>query len=371
MQWLLIFLGSCLALYGVFVLLSCWFFYHSKTPPTGASSSYPSISIVIPARNEELYIVACLQSVLNQDYPGTYEVILVDDQSTDRTREQAESHFGKDDRLTILTTDTSGKKAAISKAVSYATGELIFQTDADCRVGSDWLLQMSKCFTPTTGFVSGPVSLNYSDSFFQPLQALESMGLVVFGAGFLLAGKPNMANGANMAYRKSVFQELKGFEGIDHIASGDDELLLQKISLSGKYELAFCKDARAIVRTDALGTWKEFRAQRIRWVSKSKAYINRGPNIVQAVSYLGFLTFPLLLIASFSDIKYFWIGLGAFFIKLLIDILIMYQAARFFHNLRLLRWFMPLEVVYIPYVIWIGMAGLFVKRYSWKGRKVS
>lgn len=367
---MLIISGGCLALYGAFVLISTWYFIRSKVP-TGNSSTYPSLSIVIPARNESLDIEACLKAVLSQEYPGEFEVIFVDDQSTDDTLEKVQKGFGQDKRLRILSTEIPGKKAAISKAVSRAKGEVILQTDADCRMGKYWALAMTRSFGREIDFVSGPIALDYSGNFFESMQALETMGLVIFGAGFLLAGKPNMVNGANMAYRKSVFQELKGFEGIDHVASGDDELLLQKITQAGSYKLDFCKDAQAMVKTDALSSWKAFRAQRIRWVSKSRAYINRTPNLIQAISYVGFLFFPLLLIASFVDPSYLWICLWAFLIKLLIDIIIMYQAARFFHNLRLLYWFLPLQILYIPYVLWIGIAGTFVKRYSWKGRKVS
>lgn len=370
MQSLLIICGACLGLYGVFLLFSTWFFAKEKSPAPHTDQVFPSISVVIPARNEAKDIEACLSGVLGQTYPGEFEVILVDDQSTDNTRELASTSFGHDKRLQILQTTKPGKKAAISTAIAVAQGEWIVQTDADCHMDKEWLLALSQTFTDQMDFVSGPVALTYK-SHFEAFQALESMGLVVFGAGFLLAGIPNMANGANMAFRKKVFLELEGYKGVDHVASGDDELFLQKITLSGKYGMSFCKDKQAIVRTGALSRWKDFREQRIRWVSKSKAYINKTPNVIQAISYLGFLFFPLILLASLNNPVYLCWGLLAFMGKLLIDMIIMYQAARFFHNLRLLRWFLPLQILYIPYVIWIGMASLFVKRYSWKGRKVS
>lgn len=359
-----------MGLYGMFVLLASWFFGRGKAPKHSQDSQYPCISVVIPARNEADHIETCLSSVLQQDYPGSFEVILVDDQSTDDTYQRASTGFGQDDRLHIIRAEGSGKKAAISQAISIAQGEIIVQTDADCWMGKDWLRKISLSFSRKVDFVSGPVALSYSTSF-EAMQALESMGLVVYGAGFLLAGFPNMANGANMAYRKKVFYELQGYEGIDHVASGDDELFLQKITLSGDYGMSFCKAPEAIVRTDALNRWEDFRQQRIRWVSKSKAYVNRLPNLIQVIAYMGFLFFPLVLVASLYDPDFLWWGCLAFLCKLLIDLIIMYQAARFFHNLRLLRWFLPLQIVYIPYVLWIGIASLFVKHYSWKGRKVS
>ncbi|MEL6254165.1 MAG: glycosyltransferase [Bacteroidota bacterium] len=370
MQILLLICSICLLLYLCFVLWSSWNFSRATEAEKPPHSSEPLLSVLIPARNEETHIEACLQSILEQKCSAPTEVLLIDDHSTDRTRELAEKLEESYPQLRILTSEGSGKKAALARGIKAARGSIIFQTDADCRMGKKWLESMWAYFESGADFVSGPVALE-SQTPFQAIQALESMGLVLFGAGFLIGGRPNMANGANMAYRKKVFEEVQGFAGIDHVASGDDELLLQKIRLAGKYKMSFCKTPKAIVRTSAPKSWKNFKAQRIRWVSKSRAYLHKGPNLIQAISYLGFLTFPLLLIASFQDICYLYVAIFYFLIKLCIDLIIMLQAARFFHNLQVLRWFLPLQFLYIPYVIWIGMAGLLAKSYSWKGRNVS
>ncbi|MEM6803709.1 MAG: glycosyltransferase [Bacteroidota bacterium] len=369
MTVILAILGGCLFLYAAFVLLSSWFFYKQSTP--AQPTSFPFLSVIVPARNEEKYLQLCFESILKQEYAGDFELILLDDHSEDASRHIAERLAADFPQLRIYTNPGVGKKAALAHGVSKARGEFIFQTDADCRLSPQWLSAMMACFDEKTAFVSGPLALDYGKHFFQALQALESMGLVVFGAGFLLAGKPNMANGANMAYRKSVFEELKGFEGVDHIASGDDELLLQKINLSGKYRLTFCKNPEAIVRTAAMSSWSTFKEQRIRWVSKARAYVDRFPNIIQGISYLAFLFFPLVFLASLWDPFYGKLLFWAFTAKLLVDLVLMYQAARFFHNLRILFWFLPLQILYIPYVLWIGTKALGPKSYSWKGRNVS
>lgn len=368
MAVILAILGGCLLLYAAFILLSSWYFY--KQPLPTDPKHFPFLSVIVPARNEEDRLLACLKAILEQDYPGEFELILIDDHSEDESRLLAEKLRPDFPQLRIYSNPGMGKKAALAYGVSMAKGEFIFQTDADCRPNAHWLRAMWACFDEKTAFVSGPIALDYGGHFFQALQALESMGLVIFGAGFLLAGKPNMANGANMAYRKSVFEELKGFEGVDHIASGDDELLLQKIKMSGKYKLTFCKNPRAIVRTPAASNWATFKAQRIRWVSKARAYVDRFPNVIQGISYLAFLFFPCLIIAAFWNPFYWNILLWAFLGKLLVDLVLMYQAARFFHNLRILFWFLPLQLLYIPYVLWIGTKALGPKAYTWKGRKV-
>ena len=370
MQILLLICSAALLLYLCFVLWSSWNFARAavaEKPPQGLA---PLLSVLIPARNEEAHIEACLDAVLQQQCSAPMEVLLIDDHSTDRTWEIAAEMALKHPQLRIIKSEGNGKKAALASGIKAAKGNILFQTDADCQMGKEWLESMWAYFEAGADFVSGPVALE-SQTPFEGMQALESMGLVLFGAGFLIGGRPNMVNGANMAYRKKVFEEVKGYADIDHVASGDDELLLQKIRLAGKYCIRFCKNPQAIVHTDAQKSWKAFKSQRIRWVSKSRAYLHKGPNLIQAIAYLGFLVFPLLGMAAFQDIRYLYLAIFYFLIKLGIDLIIMLQAARFFHNLQVLRWFLPLQFLYIPYVIWIGMAGILARSYSWKGRNVS
>ncbi|MEL6593392.1 MAG: glycosyltransferase family 2 protein [Bacteroidota bacterium] len=251
-----------------------------------------------------------------------------------------------------------------------AKGEIILQTDADCYLPETWASEMSAHFGGEVQLVSGPVLLTHSRHWLQSLQCLESIGLVVLGAGSLAGGKPNMANGANLAFRRQAFHEVGGYQGIDSVASGDDELLLQKFHAAYPGQLRFAKSDQAIVQTPALDNWSALKSQRLRWVSKARTYQNRGVNFVQLLSYLGFWSFPLCLLYGFWQ---WWgplVALGLLLLKSIIDLVLMRKAAAFFHKLPLLRWLGLLELVYIPYVLWIGIAGNLVSRYEWKGRSV-
>ncbi|MDX2247126.1 MAG: glycosyltransferase [Bacteroidia bacterium] len=368
------FTGLCLTIYIFFILRSAWFF--ARIPcPDQKKSELPFISVIIPARNEAPHIAECLHSVLKQNFPvKKFEVILINDHSTDATKGIALVISQKYSNLKVIDLADTGinsyKKAALSAGIAVAQGEIILQTDADCRVGKNWLSAMSSCFDSDTALVSGPVMLTYQKKWLQRFQALESLGLVAIGAGSMAAGKPNMCNGANMAYRKSVFTEVGGFEGIDGVASGDDELLLQKIHLQKKYGLQFARCKDAVVRTSALETWPELKAQRLRWVSKARSYKNRSVNRIQLIAYLGFWAFPIMGGMSLMSAKWL-IPLSVLFLaKLAADYFLMYQSAKFFHKLHLLPWVFLLQFVYIPYVLWIGLAGNLVKTYTWKERKV-
>ncbi len=365
----------CLTIYIGFILVSAKYFIQA---PCSTSSPYlPLVSIIIPARNEAKHIKKCLLSVLNQSYPSEkYEVILVDDQSTDQTAYIARSLSHSYPHLKIIPSNplpgtVAFKKAAISAGILVSKGEIILQLDADCWCSREWVYTIIRHFDARTSMVCGPVALQEQHgSFIEKIQALESMGLVALGAGSLTGGYGNMCNGANMAYRKELFEQVQGFQTIDHFASGDDELLLQKFRQLSDWQIRFAKCTSAIVSTHCLPIWKDLKAQRLRWVSKAKYYRDRRINIIQSISYLGFVSFPLLVIVGFFQIEY-WLLLGALFVlKYSADLVLMIPAAEFFQRKDLLSYLPGLQLVYIPYVLWVGIAGNLVLQYTWKERMV-
>ncbi len=371
---IVVLLLSCMFVYAGFVLYSAYHFRRARCKDS-VQKPQASVSIIIPARNEAKHILDCLTSILNQDYPAErVEIILINDHSTDETKNLALKLAKEDTRLKVfdLAVDhiNSYKKAAITQGISLSKGEIILQTDADCWVSPQWVSQMLAQFEKEVVFVSGPVYLVAGKSWMGKFQSLESMGLVALGGGAMTAGHPNMCNGANMAYRRSAFEQIGGYTQIDQIASGDDELLMQKMRKHFPNGLRFAKCTQAIVRTHTLTHWKALRAQRIRWLSKARFYKNRWTNVIQLISYLAFCGFPFFLFGSIWDSSYLWYLLFISLVKLLADLAIMVPAARFFHNLRLLAYLIPLQVVYIVYVLWIGIRGNFVYNYDWKDRKV-
>ena len=363
----------CLLIYVAFIVRNGWYFSRAQEGRSTQADTLPFVSVIIPARNEEKNILTCLNAVLAQQYPDhLWEVILVNDHSTDKTPDIAREIASSFSKLIILDLphNQSGKKAALSHGIRQAGGELILQTDADCVMDNNWIAAMMSYWEEGVGLISGPIKLSFRQNWLEKFQAIESMGLVCIGAASLMAGRPNMCNGANLAYGKAVFESVQGFEGIDQVASGDDELLMQKVHLQGRHKLRFAKSRAAIVLTPACKNWRDLKTQRLRWVSKARNYLDKRVNIIQLISWLAFLSFPLLLITAYWDPVFGWILFSAFLLKLAADIFLLYQAAVFFHNLHLMGWIVPLQIIYIPYVLWIGIAGNLVKTYNWKARIV-
>ena len=344
------------------------------------------VTIIIPARNEAMNIGRCLNAIIEQRYPsGLFEVIVVDDHSTDDTALIVES-FNKPNICCINLKDfvtgsiNSYKKKAIEIAIAQAAGELIITTDADCFMGPDWLQTLVAFYEEKNPvFIAAPVLINNSHSFLSIFQALDFMTLQGITGAAVNSKLHNMCNGANLAYTKAAFIAVNGFKNIDTIASGDDMLLMHKIATHYPEKVLFLKSSKAIVKTQAVTNWKAFFNQRIRWASKADKYNdNRILPVLMLVYFLNLFLFLMPVIALINN-RVFFIGMFQFsllaywFILLLIktgiELIFLYPIAVFFEKKNILWWFPVAQPFHILYTIIAGWLGKFGS-YQWKDRKV-
>jgi len=329
------------------------------------------ISVIIPARNEEENIGKLLSSLEKQTYsPNLFEIIVVDDHSTDNTTAVVNSYsFAKLIKLEFDNIN-SYKKKAIETGIAAASGDLIITTDADCIVPENWLKTIASFKEKTSVvFIAAPVALEYGSNLLQIFQALDFLVLQGITAASVQKRIHNMCNGANLAYERKAFFEVNGFTGIDHIASGDDMLLMQKIAQRFPAKVSYLLSKDVIVTTQAVKTWKEFFSQRIRWASKATDY-----NEIKIFSTL-FLVyfFNCALLALFISgfwLHFLWLGLiGILILKTIIELTFIYPVAKFYNKQNLLQWFpffQPMHIVYTVVAGWLGVFGSF----EWKGRRV-
>jgi len=338
-------------------------------------------SIIIPARNEEMNIADCINGIIQQDYPASaYEIIVVDDCSEDKTAqivsELALRNPQNNIRLIRLgdmkdLPVNSFKKFALSQGIAQSKSPWIITTDADCGHSKYWLAAFASFIEKNEPvMVSGPVELIPRDNdTLGAAQALEFSGLIAIGGACMQQGAPNLCNGANLAYRKDVYNEVDGYKGIDDIASGDDELLMHKIAAKYKDKVMFLKSKEAIVTTAPQPDLKSFIQQRKRWVSKSRKYSKRGITFILSSAYVFNFLLVVNLLLSFCS-AYFLLLFGlSLFVKLLVEYIFLGSAVRFMGQKPLMKKFLPASLAYIPYVLFIGIYGNF-GRYNWKGRKV-
>lgn len=334
-----------------------------------------SVSVLIAARNEEDVIERTINALLNQDYPKELlEIIIIDDHSTDRTAEIVKTYGFKGVKLLQMNERdklNSYKKKAIAKAIEIAQGEIIVTTDADCRMGKQWLSSVVSYFEEHGCYmVSSPVIYSEELNMFEEAQTLEFLYLIGLGAAGIGNGHPTTCNGANLAYRRDVFFEMEGFKGIDDLASGDDELLLHKVAEKYADKIGFCKSRSAIVYTDAKPNLFAFISQRKRWASKSTKYKNKSV-IVLGVSIWLFNLAMLLsgILAFFYPTTLGTLIFGVIMVKFLVELYFMRPLCKFAERTNLLKYLPLLTIGHIVYLVYIGIAGN-IGKYDWKGRIV-
>jgi poly-beta-1,6-N-acetyl-D-glucosamine synthase len=233
-------------------------------------ASIPKVSIVIACKNEATHLPHLLESLSKQSFQN-FELILMDDHSTDQTADIMKSVPSNLQDVRIIRAKEFGKKKAIKQGVLAAEGELIITTDADCTMGPDWLKTMVSfyCQNPCE-LIIGPVKIKVEQSLFSKLQSLEFATLVASGAGAAGIKMPILCNAANLAFTKTAWIDCQ-LDLREDLASGDDIFLLQSIKKRGG-KIHFLKSSAAILSTKSANTIKEFINQRQRWASKAPAY---------------------------------------------------------------------------------------------------
>ncbi|MEO5893902.1 MAG: glycosyltransferase [Ferruginibacter sp.] len=336
-----------------------------------------TISIIIPARNEEQNIAACLDSILAQSYPRhLFEVLVVDDHSTDKTPELILGYQQQNIRLISLkdfidpAEINSYKKKAIEIAIGTSIGELIVTTDADCMVQPAWLQTIAAFYEKNNvAFIAMPVSYDHKNNLLEIFQALDFMTLQGITGASVNKKIHSMCNGANLAYQKKAFIEVGGFKGIDNIASGDDMLLMHKIFKLFPHGVFFLKTNNVIVRTRPMDTLKGFFNQRIRWASKADKYDDKRIFAVLVLVYF-FNVWILFLAIGSVFFNFLYVFIAVIVAKTTVEIFFLYPVARFFNMQRVLVWFPIAQPFHILYTIIAGWLGKF-GTYQWKERKVN
>ena len=416
---MLLFSLICLFLFAFYGVLIDYYRRAWKAIPYPIAEEQPpasrtKISVLVPARNEAGNIRACLESLSRQSYSKErYEVIVIDDHSTDDTAvivrefvapgvsikclslsemeaDREERHLPAGDKgQSLFTGDknrrtgsknrrTGGKKFAIEKGVATAAGELIITTDADCRFHPDWLRTIAGFYEETGAkFIAAPVRIGDGSgedraghTFLSIFQTLDFITLQGITGAAVYKGFHSMCNGANLAYEKKVFYEVDGFKDIDAIPSGDDMLLMHKIYKRYPEAVLFLKSRQAIVSTRPETSWRGFVNQRVRWASKADKYDDKRIFGVLLLVYILNVVFIGLLLASWWNSWYLWLLLMLLVVKTAIEFPFVRLVAGFFGQQRLMVYFPALQPFHILYTVVIGWLGKFGS-YRWKERKIS
>lgn len=340
----------------------------------------PKVTVIIPARNEEKYISATINSVLNQNYPETLlDVIAVNDRSTDSTGILMDGLAKLNKNLTVIhisevSKSISPKKNAILTAVRSTDNEIIITTDGDCLHDKNWVRSMISPLqnekNENVGIVAGLTVFDkpHKDIFeeiWQNMQGIDYISHSLIAAGSIGNGRAFTANGSNLLIKRSLYQkEANNLKS--ELASGDDFFVIQAAQESN-YRLRFVCNRESIVRSYPVDSLKELIDQRSRWASKasyaSDFVLYFALNTF--VFYAGIMT--AFFMTAFGKLP-LWIFVTLFMMKLIPEtIFLAYGFGKFGLDFKL-KYYLPLQLFHIPFNLLAAVKGKYFG-FEWKGVK--
>jgi len=324
------------------------------------------LSVIVACRNEEASIPILLSDFADQNCnPDLFEIIIVSDNSSDSTFETA-SEFNGIRNLKVLNNSGRGKKQAIRTGVESAKGSFIIVTDADCRVGKNWLKTIASFeaeYEPE--MIICPVQIEDGRGFLHRFQELEFLSLQGITAGTAAGQNPVMCNGAGLAFQKEIYLKYTGTLH-DELASGDDVFLLHNIKSDRGKRIMWLESTESKALTPASANLSSFLRQRGRWVSKAGAYSDRSTQMLEIVTFVTISVQVLLFAGGLFNPGLMLLFAVYFVLKSVPDFLVLSNTAARYGKKRLMRWFLPSQLIYPIYVLAI-IPWSFVNRAKWSG----
>jgi poly-beta-1,6-N-acetyl-D-glucosamine synthase len=240
------------------------------------------VSVIICARNEEENLRNNLPLILEQEYPD-FEVVVINDCSTDGTEKYLDKL--KEEypvlKYTTIKEDKKfrhGKKLALTIGIKAAQHDLLLLTDADCRPESiHWIEIMQRNFCEGTDITLGYGGYSEKKGLLNTIIRFETLYIAMQYFSYALSGIPYMGVGRNLAYRKNLFFENKGFASHSHLVSGDDDLFVNEVATRRNTHIEISPESHT--RSESAKTWKE-------WYFQKRRHLTTGPGYRFSIKFL-------------------------------------------------------------------------------------
>ncbi len=324
-----------------------------------------TVSVIVAARNEENNILDCIESLNELNYPADkIEILMVNDNSTDKTKEIIEEYIQDKPVFKLVNIDKKlgrleGKTNALAQAIKISKGEIIITTDADCTVKPNWVKTIVSYFDDDVAMVSN-YTVQRMNNAFEGMQSVDWLLLLSIAGGVMNLGKPLSCIGNNMAYRRSVYDELGGYEGIPFSVTEDFMLMLQIHKLK-KYKIIHTTEADALVISKPCPDMKTLYSQKKRWGVGGLDSDMSGFGVMA----VGWVLHMMLLISFLFFSKTI---LYLIFFKVAVDYFFIKHAADKLNVKFSLSHFLAFEIYLAIYVICLPFIVLSNPNIKWKDR---
>ena len=258
----------------------------------------------------------------------------------------------------------NAKKYALTLGIKSAKYEWLLLTDADCRPNSkDWISAIARHFSTDTQFVIGFSPYEKKPGFLNAFIRFETLITGMQYISFGLLGSPYMGVGRNLAYRRSKFLDVKGFNNFTKITGGDDDLFVNQHAKKTNAEI--CIDEDSIVTSFPKTTFRSFFDQKIRHLSVGK-YYRFGHRLLLGTYILSwiltwFVGIPLAFLSPFR-----YVVLGLLLLRVILVTVTSNVSSKKLHQ-KLEAWTVPpLDFIYAFYYLVTGIKALATKKVRWK-----
>lgn len=335
-----------------------------RIPLSVHSTKNDTVSVVIPARNEQDSLPICLESLLQNTDPSI-EFIIVNDRSSDDTQSIINTYSKKDSRVKSVHLaeerhgNLRGKPGALHAGINAAKGDIIIMSDADCTFPKEWIHTIKNAYSnPEIGMMAGFTSINTTTAFHH-LQDMEWLMNHTLASSAMSLGHPLGCFGNNLSIRKSVYEAVGGYAGIEFSVT-EDLQLLTRVSKAGFGILYPCNHVNAVI-TEPCPDWKSFVSQQHRWV--------RGSEALGWKKYLfAFFAFVFWTSLIYSGYNQDWTGIASILgIRVIGDCLIVMPSLFALKRTKHIPWVIP-GMIFMMYMEIMVAFLLLKKDVHWKGQ---
>ncbi len=356
----------------IFIIIICFYFSFLVLITIGLrkkfscikSDTFPPVTIIVAARNEEKNIGTCLESLNLLKYSeGKLEIIIVDDYSEDNTGKIIDEFIKDKPRFRKIYPDEKsgllGKVNSVASAVKQAKGEIILLTDADCTVPSTWAETVVSYYQNNVGMVNGFTVLN-NDNIFSGIQSVDLVFLLSTAAGTINLNYPISCIGNNMSFRKEAYMETGGYEKLPFSVT-EDFMLMKGVAELKRYKIIYPLDRKAVVVSKVCPDLNELIKQKKRW-GRGGFDAPFGGMIIMGTA---FLTNLMILLSPlfFSTV---WLYLAVF--KIMADYFFLHPVHNELGTRLRVKYFVYFQIYFILYTVILPLILLFSRKISWKGR---
>lgn len=338
------------------------------------STEQPAVSVIIYAKNDAENLEKFLPSILDQNYPN-FEVIVVNDGSTDDTKNITSFYETRYNNLyqTYIPEEArnlSRIKLALTVGIKAAKNEILLFTHANCEPASElWISKMVRNFTPGTDIVLGYTYFEHQRQSGTSYICFDQLMHSFQYLSFALLDHPYMGQGTNLAYRKTLFFENKGFSRHLNLHFGDDDLFINEIANTKNTRVEISPESQMSSHfTNLHQAWKEQKLQ----YAFTRKYLKTASKWIFTFESLSRLAFYaaiiLLMIGGAQNFILIVAALLVFIIHYILQMTLFRRTARQF-SVPSFRFYLPIFELINPFInLYYRLLGLFSrsKNYTWK-----